>query len=295
MSKKFIIFFNEKEGSSPIIRTLNNFAEIDILHQNDGGGWEPFDTHNSGSISLKDYRTCMELIFDNNEEYFKKLNRIYSKKSRKSLELACFDKRKSYGLKMRLRPQRNVKIPIIKEYLTWKHKRATIEILKKFGVVAFILVRQDVFRWALSKYHGDGTGKPGHLQFRLATNKIQTSDIPKINIDSQVFGKTLYQCEELIEDKRSLLRELREYGIQAHPLLYEEFCLDKIKFFKMILEILDLKVSKSALEQALAEGSFFKKVHSEDISTFVNNHEEISAKFGERFIKFEVTVHGQNE
>jgi hypothetical protein len=45
MGKNFIILFEEKEGSTPIVRLLDNFNEIDIIHQPLNSGWEPFDLY----------------------------------------------------------------------------------------------------------------------------------------------------------------------------------------------------------------------------------------------------------
>lgn len=51
-------------------------------------------------------------------------------------------------------------------------KKVLLEIFKKYKVVVLFALRQYLLRWGLSKYHGDCTGKPGHLQFKLANVRI---------------------------------------------------------------------------------------------------------------------------
>ena len=64
-----------------------------------------------------------------------------------------------------------------------------IDVIKANDLTIFLAVRQDVFRWALSKYHGDGTGKPGHIQFKLASGNISKSEIGTIRIDRDRFDQ----------------------------------------------------------------------------------------------------------
>ena len=285
MNRNFIILFDEKEGSSPLVRALDNFDEIDVVHQVNKQGWEPFDPHNCGEISSKDYRRCLELIFNDQWDYIEELNHIYSKRATRAL--APFDKRKSNGFKMRLRPQKRTRFRFHRKLLMRSIKRATFEILRAHHVVAFVLVRQDVFRLALSKYHGDGTGKAGHIQFRLASKTITRSEIPKIRVDCEEFERLVDQCERLVDGKKLLINEMGEYGIPAVPLLYEEFCNDKLGYFKDVLDILGIRISDKRISETLQQDMYFKKVHGTDISTFVINHEEVFSRFGHRFAEFD--------
>jgi hypothetical protein len=280
MSKRFIILFEQKEGSTPMIRLLDNFDAIDIVHQVSNTGWEPFDRHTAGPMPFGSYLRCLELIFGPDEPYMDELNSIYSSTSSRPLE--AFDKKKNVGFKMRLRPQHD------NRFVRWirspKFKRETFNILLKHGVVVFVTVRQDVFRWALSMYHGNGTGQPGHLQFKLAKGLIKRSDIPPINVDLADFRPILKKFENQIEQKRQLIERLNGMGIPAFPLLYEEFCGNQVAFFQNFVERLELPLSADDVRAALDQGTDLKKVHSDDISEFVINADEVLAEFGDRYI-----------
>ena len=146
-----------------------------------------------------------------------------------------------------------------------------------------MIVRQDIFRWALSKYHGDGTGQPGHLQFKLANNRIDPTQIPKIRVDREAFRQVLARCERLLGQKRQLLELLDRNGVSAWPLFYESFCNDKKAFFTDVLARLESPSTEQDIDAVLEEGTRFKKVHSNDIREFVVNADEILEEFGEPY------------
>ena len=70
-------------------------------------------------------------------------------------------------------------------------------------------------------------------------------------------------------------------GIQTHFLIYEGFLTDKQKYLNRILDILELNTSTEEIDAALERGAYFEKVHSDDITNFVVNHEEVLEKFGQ--------------
>ena len=280
MGKNFIILFEEKEGSTPIVRLMDNFHSIDIVHQR--SHWEPFDLHCCGPISMRNYLRCLELIYGDEISYMEELNRIYTATAR--YPLRPFDKEKSVGLKMRFRPQRSNR---------WLHSllgpaftRYSINRFRANDVVVFITVRQDILRRALSMYHGDGTGRPGHLQFKLARGKIDQSQVPKIHVDLNAFRQLLSRCERRIMLKRHLLARLNRNGVTAWPMLYESFCDDKKAFFAEVLSRLDLPSTEHDITAALEKGTRFQKVHSHDIREFVVNADEVLEEFGERYVSW---------
>jgi hypothetical protein len=75
-------------------------------------------------------------------------------------------------------------------------------------------------------------------------------------------------------------------GIQTYPICYEDFLADKRQCISQIFNLLELKISKKEINDALKMGEYFVKVHSDDISDFVENHEEVMEKFGDRFISW---------
>ena len=142
MSTRFIILFEQKEGSTPMIRLLDNFDSIDIVHQVSNRGWEPFDLHNAGEMPIKSYVRCMDLIFGPETPYMEKLNSIYTATSSRALE--TFDKHNNVGFKMRLRPHHHNKL--LRWFRASEFRRKTFDILERHGVTVFVTVRQDVFR-----------------------------------------------------------------------------------------------------------------------------------------------------
>ena len=282
MGRNFVILFEEKEGSTPIVRLLDNFDGINILHQVSNRAWEPFDLHCCGPITMRNYLRCLDLIYGDQAPYMKELNEIYTVTA--DHPLAPFDKSKSVGFKMRFRPQttRNWLHHFAKPIFT----RRSIDRFRSNEVVVFVTIRQDILRWALSRYHGDGTGKPGHLQFKLAGGKIERPDIPKLHVHLDTFGQMLERCERQVAHKRRLLTRLNESGVSAWPMLYEFFCSDKRAFFAEVLSRLELPSTAEEIDVALEKGTKFQKVHGHDIRQFVVNADEVLKTFGERYVEW---------
>lgn len=292
--RNFIIIFDGKEGTSPLVRLLNNFNQISVFHQVNNSGWEPFDKHNSGSMTLKNLEKCLDIIYNKNSIDFQKLNDIYCKTATLPLEETKING--IVGLKMRYNNYRENPFYIksfpywnklirgvIKNYSAISYKHMLFDTFKKNNIVVFFPVRQDLLRWGLSRYHGDGTGKGGHLQFDLASGKISSKQIGKIHVDCNRFNKFILECENLHIQKRKLMKELESKKIEVYPICYENFLNNKQKYFKQIFEYLELNISDDELKKALKDGAYFKKVHSDDISNFVVNHQEVIEKFGNSF------------
>lgn len=274
--RNFIIFFEEKEGTSPLVRLLNNFEQISIIHQMDNKGWEPFDRHNCGSMALRNLECCLDMIFNKESIDFKRLNQIYTRTAKRPLEE--FSKNGVVGFKMRFNA------PTPTSY--WSFRRMMFNILKRNDVVVFLAVRQDILKWGLSKYHGDGTGKPGHLQFKLASGKLNRDEIKKIHVDCARLEEIILNCEKSHVLKRRLMEDLKLAGIQSHPLRYEDFLTDKRQYISLILDFLELETSIQEINNVLKKGAYFNKVHSDDISDFVENHEELKERFDNRFVSW---------
>jgi len=296
-ANNFIIFFTGKEGTSPIVRLLNNFDQLSIVHQVDGKGWEPFDRHNCGPMPINSLKECFDHIYKDQPINMNDLNYVYTQTAKKPLDE--INSAKTIGLKMRFTSPRQAvpkiaRLPIVRKVINLvsnSHRQHVfnehmIKLLKKYQIVPFMAVRQDVFRWGLSKYHGDGTGKQGHLQFKIANGTLKTEDLPKINIDCGRLEKIIINCERVLQKKRNLFNMLEKENIKVYPLLYEKFCSDKLVFFAEMFSIINLSVSRDDIESAVEKGSYFKKVHSDNISSFVENHEEVIEKFGHRFVEW---------
>ena len=298
--KNFIILFTEKEGTSPLVHLLDRFHNVSILHQTENLGWEPFDRHNCGPMTTDNLVKCLDYIYRADPIIMDDINHVYMKTATRALE--SIDNKNAVGFKMRLRVIRKnpiqrylASIPGVGRALaalinTRAHNayvQKVISVLKKHDVQIFVAVRQDIFRWALSKYHGDGTGKPGHIQFRVASGAIKRDQIPNIHVDSQKFRALVNECESIIDSKISLIKSLQGEGLQVSPIYYEDFCNDKYEYFHHFFKILQMPVTDEDISKALESGATLKKVHSDDISTFVKNHEEIERDFGKCFVDFE--------
>lgn len=304
--KNFVIFFQEKEGTTAQIKTLELFEKVAILHKSGANyGREPFDKQEAGPMAMNDLFRCMDLIYQGPPVDFEAVNRIYTKTSRRTQTadrpLEPFNAPAgtcSIGCKMRFRPPRAF-IRYVRGFSPWnkgvefirrRQQNAfaprMIEFLARRDVVVFLAVRQDVFRWALSKYHGDGTGKPGHLQFKIANNRIKSDRIQRIVVDCDQLEAIIQKCERSHNNKQRLRSQMQQAGIQVYPLLYEDFLKDKHAFFRKLLDRIQNPTSDEEIAQVLSQPSQLKKVHSHDISSFVENHEEVLERFGNRFVSW---------
>jgi hypothetical protein len=297
----FLILHHEKEGTSHVWWLLHRMPGISMVHQADARSDEPFDRHQVGSMPTRELLRCLEFIFSGTHDQ-EKLNEIYTRYV--DHELGPFDAGAIRGLKMRYHPPdkrdrgRFLRIvdslPVIGRDLARKlhfdrrrYREGFASLLLRNECVVFYAVRQDIFRWALSLYHGDGTGKDGHLQFDLAVGKIRKSEIPAIRVDPSELARIVRECRKNIRDKMQVLQAMSSTGIRVAPLFYERLCDDPQGYLGFLLNQLDHAVCEEDIAAVVANGSMYEKVHSTDISSFVINHEEISESFGDCFIDFD--------
>ncbi len=289
--RHFIIFFIGKEGTSPLIRLLDNFDRVSVLHHEGGGGLEPFDRHDCGPMSTRNLKKCLDIVLSGKTIDFDRLNQIYTKTAAKPF--AVTGNNCTVGFKMRFTPPGNglFDTPGFKSWKKWaprafrkyrrrSFRRMMLEVLKRNNPVVFFAFRQDLLRWSLSQYHGDGNCRPGHMQFELASGKISKEEIGKIHVDCDRLGEILAKSDKMVARKNRLMKEFRSHGIAAYPLYYEDFLEDKYRYFSRFFEILEIQVSKQEIEAALKKGAYYKKVHPGDISEFVINHQEVMDRFG---------------
>jgi hypothetical protein len=287
-SKNFVIFFNEKEGTSPLVRLLHHVPGVAIVHQEGGAGWEPFDKHNCGTMRITDLIKCLEMIYSAEPVHMSKLNALYTKTA--SRPLASFEKEYAVGFKMRFRPAKNLFMgfPSVIRRLPMRtvevFRRRMFRLLKEYDVTVFIAVRQDVLRWALSMYHGDGSAKKGHMQFKVARGVMELDDLPKLHVDCDRLSKLISEGTENLEQKKKLINNLQALGITAQPIFYEEFCFNPQAYLRNFFDRLGAPVPDAAIAEALQRGTVLKKVHPHDIATFVSNHEEVLSRFSGTFV-----------
>lgn len=293
-SRNFIILFSEKEGTSPLVRLLDNFEKVSVVHMEGNKGWEPFDRHHCGPMRNRDFGRCLDLIYRQGPADMRTINEIYQRTA--SAPLAPIGKSGAVGFKMRpntsdfLPPAPFHRLAPFRKIFFWyrqkEYMRILIDVLRRHDVTVFLAIRQDIFRWALSKYHGDGTGKTGQLQFKLAKGDLTQKDLGKIKVDLGRYAQLVQACKSELAAKRKLEKKLREAGIKVQPIRYEDFCGDKLIYFRDFFRKLDMELSDSEIQSALEKGAFFKKVHADDISEFVINHKELTEAYGNAFFRW---------
>jgi hypothetical protein len=266
--RDFLMPFEEKEGTTAIVRRLHKFPQVDVIRAR--GEWEPFDRHACGPMSLDTLTECLELIFSGASA--DAINDVYRRTATRSL--SRFDPRRSVGFKMRFKHE-GTRQPEFKE--------AMIEVLAQHNVLVLMAVRQDLLRWALSKYHGDGTGRPGHLQFQLASGALNRGDIPRISVDPAALERTIGRCRETHVAKRRLASDLRAAGLHVVPVRYEDFLADETAFFRDLLSRLGHEPTERDMQEALSSDIGVQRVHGDDLSEYFVNAEELEARFGDRF------------
>ena len=289
LMKNFIIFFTEKEGTSPLVRLLHNFESISIIHQRDNSGWEPFDAHFCGPMTLRDLQRCLDFIFQTPQN-LEQANQIYAKTALNALDIC--KPNSSIGFKMRFTPPNKLTESndkrfirrIISQILTIRFKQVMFDLTVRHHLVIFFAVRQDVLRWALSKYHGDGTGRPGHLQFKLAKRKIRKEELGKMFVNCERLSNIISECERTHRERKRLMRAFQKRGVEVFPLRYEDFLQDQTAYFQHLGEKIGLQLSREDVSSALSRGAYFQKVHSDRLEDFVENAQEVIERFGECFV-----------
>lgn len=296
--KNFTIFFEEKEGSTPLVQTLNKFEQVSIVHTSTDTGdiqfWEPFERHNSGVMTTHEVMECFDILFATQQPDLTRLNKIYLKTARR--EISPIKSNTAIGFKKRPMPplqqitseiEGNIFLKylnLIQGKLQERHYlKEMIKTLKRNDVTVFCLVRQDILRWALSKYHGDGTGKPGHLQFDLARGRLNRAQMDKIHVNCRRLSKIIDQCRRSHLQKHQFISQISQAGLNVYPLFYEDFLNDKKNYFQDFFDAIETSVTEAEIEAAISRKGIFEKVHSSDISDFVENSEEVLEKFGDCF------------
>jgi hypothetical protein len=279
------MFFDEKEGTTPIVRLMNNFPAVDVIRAM--GEWEPFDRHACGAMPLSSLRQCLDLVFSGGSAA--DINPIYERTATR--RVSEFSSDGSVGFKMRFTAPRQPWVPPGGQFVPGladriesasrsRFSRMMFEVLSRHDVLVLLAVRQDLLRWALSKHHGDGTGRPGHIQFRLASGKLARGEIPRIAVDPDVLERKIERCRAIHAEKRRLMAELQAAGIDVLALRYEDFLADPIGYFTDLLTHLGHAVSEEVVQTALARGARVERVHGDDLSEFFINADELEARFG---------------
>ena len=269
-----------------MLQNLNLFNDVSVVHQSDGRGWEPFEHHNCGNANISVIVNCMNAMFTRDSAQLKCAKGDYDQLARQSMEINI--EKQAVGFKMRFRAPRNFfpktksitcnrAFSYISRIFFNRHFRDNVtECLIENNVKVFFIVRQDVMRWALSKYIGRGDGRIGHRQF----TKHRTLDVEPKPINPYRLSKIVTKCLRIHSYRKKEFKRLQSLGIDCHVLTYESFQKDKTAFYDSFLKKLHIEASIESIDNVLVGGVGPTKVHSDSLHHFVNNHEEISKKFG---------------
>ena len=290
--KDFVLFFEEKEGTTAIMRWADRLSQVRVLHYTDDGGWEPLEPFKLGqNVRHEEVQSLMRAIYARPRN-MEDLRRRYAMKV-PNQELVALPDECSIGLKMRWTPPRvfysglsAFDLPVNRMFKGYRYRRyydSMVQTLLDADVAPMLAVRQNVFKWALSKYHGDGTGKKGHLQFKLASGEVTRQDIPKINVDLRRFGRLLDQCRRKHDAKREFVEQMSKDGLKVFPLLYEDFLEDKVQFFQGFLGHVNQPVDSVDLQKSLGGEIALKRVHKGPLSEYVENHQALERAYGDAF------------
>ena len=294
--RDFILFFEEKEGTSAMMRWAHRFDQVHVVHHQNGKGWEPLEPYHLGyDVTQNELEQLLDLIYTRPRDEHA-LSEAYESKVA-DRKLIALPSKASVGLKMRWKPPRIlhvgadvVDLPvnrIFKRQRCRAYREYMVDMLHENNVVPMLAVRQNIFKWALSKYHGDGQGKVGHLQFQLASGAIKKSDIPKIHVDLKRFGRLIEQCRRKHDRKREFVEWMMRRGMQVQPLLYESFLNQPIGFFGNFLNQLGHDAHLAEIKDVLTQDIELQRVHSGALSEYVENHEELEETFGSCFESWE--------
>ncbi len=294
--RNFIVFFDEKVGSTALISLLDRMRDICIVQLATTIAYEPFDRHNCGPMPKSRLKRCLNMTLGGGAVDMRRLNRLYLKTGRGALQ--PIDASYAVGFKMRFRPpwpavadrlpklrwgpvRRGMRL--LRERLR-RHQRESFarmifDVVRSNHVVAFVMIRNDLLRWALSHYHGDGTGQPGHLQFRLAAGEISRHDIGRLHVDCDRLAGIIDRCRADHDAKLRLHADLLAAGIDAHLICYEDFLHRREQCVRQVLKRIGIDPRPDELSE-IARGELpFQKVHPDRIDAFVENHEEVTARF----------------
>jgi hypothetical protein len=95
----FLVLFDEKEGTSNLMKLLDQFQGVSVVHQTNDRGWEPFDWHLHQTLYLSTLFKCLRLVYSRKKGAESRLNEIYERSSERPL--INYDKSGDIGFKMR--------------------------------------------------------------------------------------------------------------------------------------------------------------------------------------------------
>jgi hypothetical protein len=124
------------------------------------------------------------------------------------------------------------------------------------------------------------------MQFAMRAGKMQRHDIDTIHVDLPRLGAILEACRQDHDRKRRLRDGLERAGVRTEVLRYEDFVADRAAYMDRLLRAIDIELGLDQIVASLDTVQTFQKVHSTEISDFVENHDEVLEAFGDAFVRW---------
>jgi hypothetical protein len=246
---KFILVSYGNEGSTAMLHTLNNFKNLKSFYNN--YGMEPFDHYNFDIKPTEDEANKMiDYFFDNNinsKQFYDYYNSFFVGTNKTE-----YNEPKSNFNFFKYRMDIN---------------DGLINIITKYNLKCFIIYRRNIMNFSLSRYFGN-------CQFK------KSYKVKKVVVDVEKFKYQIGLSHFFINKKKNISDVLLKNNIKTIDIYYENFCNNPNVFFYNILKNINYdEINKNYIDEVLKKKIVLKKIHDEDISTYVINHKEIISTY----------------
>ena len=197
--KDFILFFEEKEGTSAMVRWADRFENINVVHHENGRGWSPWAYHLGHSIRQKEIIDLLTRI------YLSRDMDGLRKHIHKSCQTGClcFERQRLRRAQDALETakgfytgQRVVDVPLNWAFKSHRQKQyfsAMVELMQRQGG-AYVGRSAKHLQVGALQISRRRSRQRRHLQFKLASGAISKKDIPKVQVNLKRFGKLIDEC-----------------------------------------------------------------------------------------------------
>lgn len=248
----FALLFNEREGSTAMIGALDKITGISCLRTSKYS-YEPFDNWNvTHDVSVMqqiirkiEYRAT---AVDLSEQY-----RLIALQDQ---DIYYKPESLVAGFKARF------------SHHPWE------KILKGSKFHVLMAFRDDIIAQGISRYHGNGSFREGHMQFTFKQGTL----IEPFAVDLGKFSEIVNYIINANNRKKELILRLQENKIPVSVIIYEEFARDPVFLIERILKKVGFKSDRNIIKNCL-EKQPLRKVHSSKLGDFIINFEDINKQF----------------
>lgn len=244
-----IVFFEEKSGSTALMLALHRVTGVTVVGMKQKIV-EPFDMHRSGR-RLGTRKVCQLITSAFSAE-------------QDGIRIA----------KMRPRSQKRLLLPDV------VHERQLIRALKHSQIQPIILLRTDLFELALSKFHGNGSGQNGHMQFIAVRDKDFAPERMVVGGKRWIWSRrrTIVQFRRLTR----LFRRCASAGLNPVLLTYEHLLSQPESFWQELATALQIPALAQDMQEALQQQRM-RKVRGKSSELYENYKELLHRHEGLNF------------